>query len=487
MRYLAFDLGASSGKMFLGEFDGSLLSVRPVHGFKNGIVRMGDGLFWDFPGIWTNFLDGLSKACREAEIRSVGVDGFNNDFSFVDRRGELLMPVRCYRDPRTLKHERAIYARIPPRELYMRTGNQLAPFNTYMQLAAMVENGQQFFFEHAENLLMLPDLLVFLLTGNRVTEYTLAAETQMLDLNTRTWIPEILRSIGFPERLFAPLVMPGTRAGTISPRVSAELGIAPIDCVSVCGHDTASAFLAAPADRDSAILSSGTWALVGAEAAAPVISEYGYRHNIANEGGFPGHHRILKNVMGGWILQQLRQDFALDGRAFDYARIEALALAAEPFLCAIDVDDRRLFEPGGMRKKVRDLALEAGERAPEAPGEFFRTAYESLAFKYRGALEKLERLLGTRFRQLNIVGGGSRDTVACQFAANALGRPVLAGPADGTAIGNILVQMIASGEIDSVEQGRQIVRNSETLREYEPRDAAIWDEKYRAFSEKYPG
>ncbi|NLD58405.1 MAG: rhamnulokinase [Clostridiales bacterium] len=485
MRYLAFDLGASSGKMALGEFDGRRLSVRPVHGFKNGIVRMGDGLYWDFPGIWANFLEGLSKACREAEIRSVGVDGFNNDFSFVDARGELLMPVRCYRDPRTLRHERAIYARIPPRELYMHTGNQLAPFNTYMQLAAMVENGQRFFFEHAENLLMLPDLLVFFLTGSRATEYTLAAETQMLDLNTKKWIPEILDAIGFPERLFAPLAMPGTVAGSIAPRVRAENGIGPIDCVSVCEHDTASAFLAAPAGPDSAILSSGTWALVGTEADAPVISEYGYRHNIANEGGFPGHHRILKNVMGGWILQQLQRDFALEGKVFDYGRIEALALAAEPFLCAIDVDDPRFFAPGEMRKTVREAALNAGERAPETPGEFFRTAYEALAFKYRDALETLERLLARHFRRLHVVGGGARDAVACQFAANAIGRPVLAGPADGTAIGNILVQMIASGAISSVEQGRQIVRESAMLREYEPRDVAIWEERYQAFREKY--
>ncbi|MEA4897276.1 MAG: rhamnulokinase family protein [Christensenellaceae bacterium] len=475
MNYLAFDLGASSGKMFLGRFDGETLSIDPVHSFQNGIVQMGQAMYWDFPGIWRNLAEGIGKACAVAQVASIGLDGYNNDFTFVDRRGELLFPVRAYRDPRTIEHERAIYRRIPPRELYLLTGNQLAPFNTWMQLAAMVENGQQYLFDHADNLLMLPDLLVYLLTGNRVMEYTLAAQTQMLDLNTRTWIARTLDAIGFPKRLFAPLVMPGTHVGSLTEPVRQSLGVPGIDVVSVCEHDTASAFLAAPIDRDCAIISSGTWSLVGMEADLPIITEYGYAHNIANEGSLPGHHRLLKNVMGSWLLQELMRDWAQDGIRFSYEQMQAEALGARPFQHLIDANDRRFYSPGEMRRKIRSASLEHTGRAPETPGEYFRVVYEALALQYRRSLEALETFSGRRLTRISIIGGGSLDALACQFTADAANRPVVAGPADGTAIGNMLVQMLACGEIASIAQGREVVKNSCAFREYTPQSPEEWE------------
>lgn len=486
MRYLAFDLGASSGKMYLGGFDGSKLRLNPVHAFSNGVVCMGSALYWDFPAIYRNLCRGIALACQESSIHSLGIDSFNNDFSFVSRDGELLMPLRSYRDERTIRHESAIYSRIPPKELYMLSGNQLAPFNTYMQLCAMVESGQSFYFQHAHRLLMLPDLLVYLLTGNQVIEYTLAAETQMLDLNTKNWLGPVLDAIPFPAGLLPPLVEPGTPAGRVRPQVCSELGIRPIRLVSVCQHDTASAFLAAPADPDTAIISSGTWSLVGMEASSPVVTPYGFRHNIANEGGMPGHHRLLKNVMGSWLLQELLRAYALEGLHLDYAQMPALALQAPPFTHMINVDQRSFYAPGQMNQKIATAAQQAGDPSPQTPGAMFRAVYEGLALKYRRVIEELEILTGVKLRRIFLLGGGAQDQVACQFTANATGRPVTAGLPQGTAVGNILAQMLASGEISSVEQGRQLVRDSFTLQEYQPQDQPAWEQRYRDYEKRFP-
>ncbi len=483
MRYLAFDLGASSGKMFAGDFDGEKLALHKVHGFENRAIDMGGHLYWDFPGIYRNLCDGISIAARESDVASLGIDSFNNDFSFVDKAGALLQPLRAYRDERALRHEEAIYRRIPKEKLYMLSGNQLAPFNTYMQLAAMVEDGHGYIFDKADNLLMLPDLAAYFLTGERVMEYTLAAETQMLDLETRSWIPEALDAIPFPKRLFAPLVQPGSSAGRVKNAMCRDLGVRSFDVVSVCEHDTASAFLAAPIRRDCAIISSGTWAIVGVETERPVVEQYGYLHNIANEGGPDGHHRLLKNVMGSWILQELIRDFALGGQRFDYGDTQALARAAKPFHCMIDADDVSFYEPGDMRRKIRDASLKAVGRAPESPGEYFRTVYEALSFKYRQALEEIETLTGRAYTQVSLIGGGAQDELACQFAANALERPLTAGPVDGSALGNVLVQMIAGGEIASVGEGRQVILRSCAYREYSPADQALWREQYMRYGE----
>lgn len=485
MRYLAFDLGASSGKMYLGSFDGARLSLSQVHTFQNGVVPMGDALYWDFPAIYRNLCQGLTLACREGNVYSLGIDSFNNDFSLVDQRGELLTPMRAYRDQRTIRHEQAIYRRIAREELYHLSGNQLAPFNTYMQLCAMVENGQQYYFEHAHRLLMLPDLLVYLLTGCQVMEYTLAAETQMLDLISRQWIDRVLSAIPFPRRLLAELVMPGTAVGRITPRVCRALGMAPINVVSVCEHDTASAFLAAPVAPGTAVISSGTWSLVGMETDAPMVTEYGFRHNIANEGGMPGHHRLLKNVMGSWILQELLRQYALEGMKLDYAMMQAEALTAPPFAHLVDVDQRDFYQPGQMREKVESAARRAGGSAPQSPGAIFRAVYEGLAFKYRRVLEELESLAGRRLDKVFILGGGAQDALACQFTANATGRAVMAGLPEGTAVGNIICQMLSAGEIASVQEGRQLVKDSFPLRTYQPQDRAAWEQRYRVYRNYY--
>ena len=479
MDYLSFDLGASSGKMFRGVFDGERLALSPVHAFRNKIIPLAGGLYWDFPGIYDGMCEGIRKAMAEKPFGSFGIDSFNNDFSFIDEKGDLLFPLRSYRDPRTGRHQDAIYRKISARALYMHTGNQIAPFNTFMQLAAMREDGQGYLLDHADKLLFLPDLLGYYLTSRKYAEYSVASETQLLDWDSRDWIDDLLRLYDIPKRLFAPMTMPGTVIGNVSPRFLSQNGVPSFRHVAVCEHDTASAFLAAPASNSTAILSCGTWTVIGAENERPIINEYGYANNIANEGSLPGHHRISINVMGLWIMQQLRADYAMQGQAFNYEQIQTLARRAAPFAAFINPDHTAFYQPGEMAAKVDENRLKRDKQPlPAMPGALFRCVYESLAFQYRWSLEILEQFLNRKFQAISFVGGGARDEVLCQFTANALNLPVIAGPVDASSVGNILVQMLADHAISHIAQGREIVRRSFALREYLPQEPGLWQEQY---------
>ena len=486
MRCVAFDLGASSGKLFAGTIEGSRLKVEPVHSFPNAICSFSGGLYWDFFGIQREMNAGIRKAAASGPVDSFGVDSFNNDFSLIDKNGELLLPVRSYRDARTEKYAGEIYACIPREKLYAYTGNQLAPFNTFMQLAAMSLAGQTSVFDAADKLLLLPDLLGFSITGEKVAEYTVAAETQFLDLNRKTWIHEIPGAFDVPARIFPDVVNPGTITGRASRAWCDENGVSPFRFVSVCEHDTASAFAAAPGGKSAAYLSSGTWSLVGLEVPAPIVTQESFAFNIANEGGWPGYHRLIKNVMGFWILQELLKEYAAEGHIYSFPEAQQLAREAEPFRFLFDPDAPEFFRPGQIRRKIRIACLASTGCAPETPGEFFRCIYEGLALRYRRALHMLQSVSGKKVDRINILGGGSRDALACQLTADATGLPVLAGPADATAIGNILVQMIALGEIKDLSEGRELVACSFEYASYEPTDSARWEEHYRRFEETFP-
>ena len=478
MKCVAFDLGASSGKLFEGHIENDRLHVAPVYAFPNGIVRLGDDMYWDFMRIYSELCEGLRRAEARAPVDSLGIDSFNNDFSLIDARGEMLIPIRSYRDPRTQRHWDEIFAIMPQREVYMRSGNQIAPFNTLMQLAAMKLSGQGFLLENAHRLLMLPDLLGYYITGKACIEYTLAAETELLDLNQRVWIDDILNAYGIPKRLLPELRMPGTVLGASTPEFNAQNRLRGFNFVNVSEHDTASAFLASPLGRKAAFISSGTWALVGAECDAPVINDLSYRANLANEGGMDGHHRLLRNVMGSWLIQELRRDYALDGQDYSFAEIQAMALQAAPFRFPIDPDSPEFYLPGEMRKKIRSVSLRANGSAPETPGEFFRCVYEALTMKYRLCVDLLEEALGCSYEAVNIFGGGCQDMLCNQFAANACGRRVVAGPIDASSIGNIAVQLIAHGELKNVAEARALIARSFELKTFEPQDHAEWNLHY---------
>ncbi len=483
MNCLAFDLGGSGGKLLLGRFDGQRLTLEEVHRFDNNPIPVNGGLYWDLLNIYSQLNLGVRKAAQLAAgpIVSLGLDTFSNDFGFIDRQGELLTPLRCYRDPRTERHKDAIYAKMAPEKLYELTGNQIAPFNTLMQLAAMREAGQGYLLDNAYRLLFTPDLLTQFLTGETVAEYTIASVSQMFDFRTGAWNETILDTFQIPQRLFGTLVQPGTTIGRTREAYGRELGVTGFDVVAACEHDTASAFLAAVSPGDRAIISSGTWSLVGTETPAPIIDPSGYRHNIANEGGLPGRHRLLRNVMGLWIIQQLRSDYRSRGRDYSFAELEAAAAQAQPFAHRIDPDDPLFFSPEEMPAKIRQKCLATDGRAPETMGETVRCAAESLAFKYRWAIEKIEQLTGKPLPVIDIVGGGVKDRLLCQFTAEACNRPVLAGLPDATAVGNILMQLLANREIASVAQGQALIAASFPRTEYLPRQAKLWEDKYAEF------
>jgi sugar (pentulose or hexulose) kinase len=482
--YLAFDLGGSGGKLLICRFDGERLVLEDVHRFRNEPLSVNDCLYWDLWHIYRQMNQGIRKAMDVAggRIRSIGLDSFSNDHAFIDGRGELLTPLRCYRDKRTERYREAIYGKMSPDRLYALSGNQIAPFNTLMQLAAMREAGQGYILDNASMMLFTPDLLIHFMTGEAATEYTMASVSQMFDFARDDWSEEILRAFDIPRELLGRIAPTGSIVGKTRGPYNRELGIPGLDVVSVCEHDTASAFLAATCKGERAIISSGTWSLVGTEIPAPIIKSFGYRHNIANEGGFGGRHRLLRNVMGLWIVQELKRQYEVRGESCGFAEMESAAALARPFAHKIDPDDFEFFAPADMEAAIAGRCMARSGRAPETMGETLRCVYESLAFKYRWAIEKIEELTGRSLPVVNVVGGGSRNKLLCQFTANACGKPVLAGPTDATALGNVLVQLLADGRVSSLEEGKELVLRSFPLEEYLPQERESWDGAYGEFT-----
>ena len=479
MNLLAFDLGASGGKVMEGHFDGRQLSVQELLRFEHGSVRMGEGIYREITGIYRHLLDGIRTAQSRGQVFSLGIDSFSNDFGLIDRNGELLTPVRSYRDDRTIRHAGYVYDKISKKHLYELTGNQNAFFNTLMQLGAMQAAGQGWMLEKAHKFLFTPDLLIHFLTGEVQAEYTISSVSQLYSFEEKEFSGEILKAFNLRRDLFGPVVKPGTMAGLLSDSLRRYEELSPSRVISVCEHDTASAYLSSPLDqKDTIIISSGTWALMGCELNAPLINESSFHYNIANEGGYPGHHRFLKNVMGSWIIQEIRADCISKGSEYSYAELEEKAKKAVPFSWFIDVDDSQFFSPGNMTEKVKKTCLEHYGSAPEDIGPLIRCVYESLAMKYRRNLEILEKVTGTAFKVINIVGGGSKDSLMCQFTADACNRPVAAGPREATVLGNLMVQLIAAGEVASVSEGRNIINASFPPRWYEPKEPASWEDAY---------
>ncbi len=484
---IAFDLGGSGGKLFLGRYENGHLQLETLHRFEHAAISVNGNLYWDLLRIYQELCTGIKKAVALSgdDIASLGIDSFCNDFALITPEGELLTQMHSYRDPRTVTLKSDIYNVMAPEELYAINGNQNAPFNTLMQLAAMILQNQKYLLEK-NTLVFLPDLLIYFLSGKMFTEYTLASVSQMYDYSKADWSQEILDKYGIPRELFAPIVMPGTINCQTNQAANEALQTKGFSIVNVCEHDTASAFLASITEGPTALISCGTWALVGLETDAPVISDFGCKYNIANEGGYPdGHHRILKNVMGTWIIQEIRADYLSQGISYGFGELEALAKEAEPFAYVINVDDDAFYAPGNMIKRIQDYCdLHYGSH-PETPGQLIRCVNESLAMKYRWNLEKLQTLTGLSLQAVNMLGGGSQSALMCQFTADATGLPVIAGPVEATALGNMIVQLTALGQISGIEEGRQVLRNSVEFKEYIPTDRNRWDDEYNKYVAKF--
>jgi rhamnulokinase len=474
--WAAVDLGAESGRVVVGRLRGGRLALDEVHRFANGAVHVDGHLRWDFQRLSREILAGLAAAARAAPgLSSVGIDAWGVDFGLVDADGALLGDPFHYRDHRTDGIPARLYARVPEAEVWAATGVQSLQLNTLYQLHAMVLEGAPEL-ERAARLLLVPDLLGAWLCGEQVAEHTIASTTQCYDVGRRAWAGPLLARAGLPAHLFPPVVAPGTRLGPVRAALAEASGLAGVQVVAPAGHDTGSAVAAIPAEVASyAYISSGTWSLVGTVAPAPVRTEAAWRLGLTNEGGVDSV--CLHRTMAGlWLVQECRRAWAREGGALDYDALTALAAAGRPFQAVVDPDDPSLLAPEDMPAALRACCARTGQEVPGTRGDLLRVALESLAWKYRRTLGDLERLLGRRLEVVHVVGGGARNALLCQLTADACGRPVLAGPVEATALGNVLAQAVAGGVCASWAEARTLVRASFTPARYEPKDAAAWDE-----------
>jgi rhamnulokinase len=479
-RYLAFDLGAESGRAVLGTLTGDRLEIEELHRFPNGPVRVFDALYWDPLRLWSEIQHALGVAARERRLplAGVGIDTWGVDFALLGADGALVDNPRHYRDPRTNGVMEKLFRAVPRADIFAATGIQFMQLNTLVQLYAMKLEDSRALGE-ARTLLFIPDLFNYWMTGVRGCERTIASTSQFYDPCARGWATGLLEGLGLPAGILPGIVEPGTRLGPLLRAYWPDAGEAPAVYATAC-HDTASAVAAVPAAGESwCYISSGTWSLMGAELDAPVIDEAALAMNLTNETGVGGKIRLLKNIAGLWLLQECRREWAAGGTAYDYDELARLASEAAPFTAVIDPD--AFLEPGGLPGRIAEHCRATGQAAPATAGEYSRTILESLALRYRQVLESVEKLLGRRFGSIHIVGGGSRNRVLNQFAADATGRTVVAGPAEATAIGNVVVQAMGAGALDDLAEARALVRRSCPVEVFEPRPAADWDAAYRKF------
>jgi len=482
MAVLAFDLGASSGRALLGRLGDGKIEAEELHRFPNDPVRVGDRLHWDILRLYHEMKQALLKAKhRGIQLQSLGIDSWAVDFGLIGPDGELLGNPYHYRDARNEPAMARVLREIPAEEIFRRTGIQFLPFNTIFQLAAL-KHADSPALREAQRMLMIPDLLRYFLTGETAHEFTNATTTQLFNPALGGWDVDLIRRLGLPETLFGRVLQPGSAAGIVRPSVCEELGIDPVPVVAVAEHDTGSAVAAIPtASRTFAYLSCGTWSLMGTEVEQPVINETALKLNFTNEGGVAGTYRLLKNIMGLWILQECKREWERRGLSHSYEELVELAGKAPAFACFIDPDDGLFLPPGDMPERIRQYALRTGQRPPEDTGAYVRCILESLALKYRYVLEMTERLSGKAFPGLHMVGGGIRNPLLCRWTANAIGRPVWAGPEEGSGIGNLAVQWIASGELADIWEARRVIAASFPVAVYEPVEKSRWEDAYGSF------
>lgn len=476
---IAFDLGASNGRAILGQFDGDKITMRELHRFENNYIEMNGVYYWDTPYLYNQLKQGL-LAFRQGgfgDLDSFGIDTWGVDYGLLDRNGHLAGVPRSYRLG-TQADIDAVQAKIPASTLYARSGIDTGlTFNTLYQLYRRKREDDAAL-AVADKLLLTPDLLGYFLTGAAGTEYTIATTTQLYNPTTRDWDWETIRELGLPEHIFTKIDPTGTIRGHLRPELCEELGLNPAAFVAVGSHDTASSVAAIPGRGSFAFCSSGTWSLFGVETDKPDLSPEAAAAGFSNEGTIQGGFRPLKNIVGMWIVQECRRDWIKAGRKLSWDEIVVEARQAQPFRSIIDTDSPEFYAGGNMEKKIREFCVRTGQPVPETVGEVARCIYESLALKYRHALEGLETMKGARIDSLNIVGGGIQNRLLNQMVADALDRPVVTGPIEGAAMGNLLTQAMALGDIGSLDELREVVRRSEAVETWEPHHTQAWEDAY---------
>lgn len=479
-KYLAVDLGAESGRVIVGNLEYGKLKLEEIHRFPNRQILIHGKLCWDVLALFTEIKKGLSIAAQNGhgDIKSIGVDTWGVDFGLIDQQGQLVGNPVAYRDSRTDGMMDRAFNKIPKEEIYKITGIQFMQLNTIFQFLSLVEeNNPQL--QIANTLLFMPDLFNYLLTGEIAAEYSIASTSQLLDANNKNWADEIFSKLNLPRNLMPDIVKPGTSIGNLLKDIAREVGLEQVKVIAPAGHDTACAVAAIPCQFGNwACLSSGTWSVLGIESEKPIINEQSYEVGFTNEGGVNDTIRFLRNIMGMWLLERCRQSWTNQGLPADYNELLKQAMVAQPFQSIINPDDDRFLNPPDMPDAIAGFCRTTEQTIPETTGNFVRCIFESLAFKYRSVIDMINSLRPVSIDVLHIVGGGSQNKVLNQFTTNALGIPVIAGPVEGTAIGNILMQAISVGEIDSLDTGRKIVADSFSLERFEPQNHDQWNKQY---------
>jgi rhamnulokinase len=471
--FLALDLGAESGRAILARLHSGVLTTQEIHRFKNEPVEYGGSLHWDVTRLWWEVRKAL-LGLEEMELAGIGVDAWGVDYALLGERGELLQNPYHYRDARTNGVMQDVFRKVAKEEIYSATGIQFMPINTLYQLYAAVRDTPALL-KAAERLVMIPDLVHYWLTGNAVCEFTNATTTQLVNPATRTWATELMRRLELPTHLLAEIVEPGTQVGTLLPSISRNSALSATRVIAPATHDTGSAVAAISARDGTAFLSSGTWSLLGTELDAPVISPEALRHNFTNEGGVNGTTRLLKNVMGLWMLQCCRQCWTAQGQSCDHLELMELAAREDSFRCLVDPDHASFLRPSDMPAAIDQFCAKTHQPSPKSVGGYVRAILESLAFKYRLVLHNLEQLIGRRIHQIRVIGGGSKNRLLNQMTADATGRKLLAGPAEATALGNVAIQILATGGASSLKEVRQIIDRSYPVEGFEPLNTVKWD------------
>lgn len=484
--YLAADLGASSGRLVAGRFDGHKLSLHDVHRFANGGVTFNNRLQWNFTGLWQNVKDGMRHARIEYgdNIESIGVDTWGVDFGLLGKHGELLCNPYHYRDAQTAGILPSVFETVSRDEIFAITGLQFMELNTLYQLIAMQRAGNPVL-EIADSLLLVPDLFHWLMTGIKTNERTNASTTQFFNPQQNAWAKELLERFEIPTHILQEITEPGTNLGKLLPRLQEETGLTGTDVIVPGTHDTASAVMAVPTSStgksDWCYISSGTWSLMGVETAQPLINDRVQELNFTNEAGVGNTTRLLKNIAGLWLIQECRRIWQEEGRKLEWFHLVDAANESEPLASFIEPDHPRFVAPKNMPEEIRAYCRETGQAVPQSDGAIIRCALESLAMRYRMVLEWLEELVGNRIERVHIVGGGTQNELLCQMTADACQRQIVTGPIEATAIGNLMQQLIAKGDVANISEARNIIAQSFDVSDFEPQQSSQWNDAYPRF------
>ncbi|MFZ1289409.1 MAG: rhamnulokinase family protein [Melioribacteraceae bacterium] len=480
-KFLAIDFGAESGRAIVGILENNKIQLEEVHRFPNRPVNIHGSIHWNIQNLFEELKTGIVKAIQKghSDIKSIAVDTWGVDFGFVTKDNQLLGSPFAYRDSRTNGILEKAFKLLPKSEIYNLTGIQFMQINSAFQLLSMVKSKSEIL-KFADKLLFMPDLFNFLLTGIKKSEYTISSTSQLLNAKSKNWENKIFNGLKIPKKIMCEIVPPGTKIGKLHSSICNSTGLKNVEVIAVGSHDTASAVAAVPNLKNNwAFISSGTWSLIGIETEKPIINNKSFEYNFTNEGGVGGKIRFLRNVMGMWIIQQIKKEWELEGKIYSYTQINKMAEKAAPFRCFIDVDSQEFLNPQSMISAINNYCKDTNQNIPKTKAEYIRSVLESLAFKYRVIIESINSISKNTIEVINIVGGGSQNELLNQFTADCTGLKVVAGPVEATAFGNILVQAIANNVIKDISSGRKIISKSVELKEFIPTNIKRWENSFQ--------